>query len=441
MTGAAGGPAGAPGGGTGRGRRAAASPAADVLLVGIARLATPDGPGPHRAAAQGRLRTVDAAAVAIACGRVTWVGPAAAWRGDAARTVDLGGRAVVPGLVDPHTHLLWAGDRYDDLEARHAGATYEEILAAGGGIRRTMRATAAADRASLVRSARARLAGLVAGGATTVEVKSGYGGTVAAELASLEAIAELASHARARVVPTLLVHVPDPDDREGGVRAVVDELLPEVARRGLARRADVFVEAGAFTVAEAERVLRAALALGFEVALHADQFRAIGGSELAVRLGARSVDHLEAAGPAQVTALAGGETVATLLPGASLELGGAHAPGRALVDAGVPVAVGSDLNPGSSPVYATALAAALAVRLCGLRPAEALVAATANAAAALGLRDAGWLGPGARGDLLVLPDPDPRAIVAGLGGPGPVEAWIGGRPSTPAEAAGLAGSG
>ena len=414
---------------------------ADLLLVGIADLATPEGPGPHRGPAQGRLRRVADAAVAIVCGRVAWLGPAAAWRGRAARTVDLGGRAVVPGLIDPHTHLLWAGDRYDDLEARHAGASYEEILAAGGGIRHTMRATSAADRATLVRTARARVAGLVASGATTVEVKSGYGGTVAAEIASLEAIAELASHARARVVPTLLVHVPDPDDREGHLRRVVDELLPEAARRGLARRVDVFVETEAFTVEEAERVLRAALASGFDVVLHADQFHAIGGSELAVRLGARSVDHLEAAGPAQVAALACGGTIATLLPGASLELGSAHAPGRALIDAGVPVAVGSDLNPGSSPVYATALAAALAVRLCGLRPAEALVAATANAAAALGLGDAGWLGPGARGDLLVLPDPDPRAIVAGLGGPGPVEVWIAGRPVAQAEAAGPEGSG
>ena len=409
----------------------------DVLLTGIGQLVTPEGPGPHRGPAQGRLRRVDDAALAIVRGDVAWLGRAADWRGRAVRTVDLGGRAVVPGLVDPHTHLVWAGDRYDDLEARLAGESYEAILARGGGIRHTMRATAGADRATLVRLAGARLGALVASGATTVEVKSGYGGGVAAEIASLGAIAELAAGARVRVVPTLLIHVPDPDDRDGHLRDVVERLLPEVAARALAWRVDVFVEASAFTVAEAERVLRAALALGLDVTLHADQFHRVGGVELAARMGARSVDHLEASGPAQIAALAatGGKTVATLLPGASFELGTPHAPGRALIDAGVPVAVGSDLNPGSSPVYATSLALALALRLNGLRPAEALTAGTANAAAALGLRDAGWLGPGARADLVVVPDRDARALVAGLGGPRPLEVWAAGRRVFPAATA------
>jgi imidazolonepropionase len=406
----------------------------ETLLTGIAELVTPDGPGPHRGPGQGHLRRIPDAAVAIACGRVDWVGPAAAWRGRAVHVVDLGGRAVVPGLIDPHTHLLWGGDRYDDLEARLAGEPYEAILARGGGIRHTMRATAAADRDTLVRAARGRLGALVASGATTVEVKSGYGGTPAAEIASLEAIAALAGDVRVRVLPTLLVHVPDPEDREGHLRDVVERLVPEVAARGLARRVDVFVEASAFTVAEAERVLRAALALGLDVTLHADQFHRVGGVELATRLGARSVDHLEASGPEQVAALAaaGGRTVATLLPGASFELGISHAPGRKLIDAGVPVAVGSDLNPGSSPVYATSLALALALRLNGLRPAEALTAGTANAAAALGLRDVGWLGTGARADLVVVPERDARALVAGLGGPRPLEVWAAGRRVFPA---------
>jgi imidazolonepropionase len=415
----------------------AADVVADLLLTGIADLATPEGPGPHRGPAQGRLRRVADAAIAVVGGRVAWLGPAAAWRGRAERTVDLGGRAVVPGLVDPHTHLLWGGDRYDDLEARHAGASYEAILARGGGIRHTMRATAGADRGTLVRLARARLASLAASGATTVEVKSGYGGSAAAEIASLEAIAEVASGARVRVVPTLLLHVPEPDARASQLAEFEEHVLPEVARRGLSGRVDVFVEAEAFTASEAERFLRAARLLGLDVTLHADQFHRVGGVELAVRLGARSVDHLEASGPGQIAALAAGDTVATLLPGASLELGGPHAPGRALVDAGVAVAVGSDLNPGSSPVYATSLAVALTLRLNGLRPAEALVAGTANAAAALGLSDAGWLGPGSRADLAVLPDRDARAIVAGLAGPGPVETWIGGVRVAAGEAAGI----
>jgi imidazolonepropionase len=412
--------------------------AADVLLTGIGQLVTADGPGPRRGAAQAELRRIDGAALAIRDGRVAWIGRAVDWHGRAARTVDLAGRAVVPGLVDPHTHLLWAGDRHDDLEARLSGVPYELILMRGGGIRSTVRATAAADRGPLVAAARARLASLAASGATTVEVKSGYGGDADGELASLEAIAALGAAAPVRVVPTLLVHVPDPDDRAGHLRDVIERLLPEVAARALARRVDVFVEREAFSAAEAERVFVAARRLDFDLTLHADQFHRVGGVDLAVRLGVRSIDHLEVTGPAEIAALArasvgggdrpSGRPVATLLPGASLELGGRHAPGRALIDAGVAVAVASDLNPGSSPVYSTSLALALSLRLNGLRPAEALVAGTVNAAAALGLDDVGWLGPGSRADLVVLPEGDWRALVAGLGGPGPLEVWAAGAP-------------
>jgi imidazolonepropionase len=189
----------------------------------------------------------------------------------------------------------------------------------------------------------------------------------------------------------------------------------------------VFVEREAFTPDEAERVLLAGRAAGLDLTLHADQFHAVGGVELAVRLGARSVDHLEASGVAQIDALSRGDTVATLLPGVSLELGLPAAPGRALVDAGVPVAVATDLNPGSSPLYSTALALALSLRLNGLRPSEALVAGTVNAAAALGLDDAGWLGVGARADFVVCAEGDWRSLLHGLGGPAATETWAAGR--------------
>jgi len=399
----------------------------DLVITGIGQLVTATGPGAKRGAAQGELRSTNDALLAVNAGRVAWLGPAAAWDGVAAREVDLGGRAVVPGLVDAHTHLLWAGDRYQDQEDRLGGVAYERILAKGGGIRSTVRATAAAPREALVASALARLDDLVAAGATTVEVKSGYGGTVEGELASLEAIAEVRERALVTVVPTLLVHLPDPDDREGHVRAVIERLIPEVAERGLARRLDVFVEREAFTLEEAESLLLAGRAAGLDLTLHADQFGAIGGVELAVRLGARSVDHLEASGVTQIDALARGDTVATLLPGVSLELGLPPAPGRALIDAGVAVAVATDLNPGSSPLHSTALALALSLRLNGLRPAEALVAGTVNAAAALGLTDVGWLGVGARADLVVCAEPDWRSLLHGLGGPGPIETWAAGR--------------
>jgi len=399
----------------------------DLVIVGIGQLVTPAGPGVKRGARQGELQVLRDAVLAVRDGHVAWLGPASAWDGVAGHEVDLGGRAVVPGLVDAHTHLLWAGDRYQDQEDRLAGVAYERILARGGGIRSTVRATASAPREALVASALARLDDLVASGATTVEVKSGYGGSVEGELASLEAIAELRERAPVSVVPTLLVHLPDLDDRAGHVRGVIERLIPDVAARGLAGRLDVFVEREAFTLDEAERMLLAGRSVGLDLTVHADQFHAIGGVELAVRLGARSVDHLEASGVAQIDALAHGDTVAMLLPGVSLELGLPAAPGRALVDAGVPVAVATDLNPGSSPLSSTALALALSLRLNGLRPAEALVAGTANAAAALGLTDAGWLGVGARADLVVCAEGDWRSLLHGLGGPGPIETWAAGR--------------
>ena len=419
--------AGHGGAGARRARRGSAgAPSVERLLTGIAQLVTPAGPGAKRGAQQSELHVLEDAVIAVQDAKISWLGPASAWRGTAIEEVDLGGRAVVPGLVDPHTHLLWAGERYDDLEDRLAGVPYQRILARGGGIRSTMRATAAAGRDELLRASRRRLADLVASGATTVEVKSGYGGSVEAELEALEAIAELGASSPVRIVATLLVHVPDPEERATRLREVRELLIPEAAARGLASRLDVFVEREAFSVAEAEQLLLAGREHGLDLTLHADQFNAIGGVELAVRLRARSVDHLEVSGVEQIDTLAQGDTVATLLPGVSLELGLPPAPGRALIDAGVPVALASDLNPGSSPLYSTALAMALSLRLNRLRPAEALVAGTVNAAAALGLDDVGWLGVDARADLMVLPEADWRALVHGMGGPGPVEVYAGG---------------
>ncbi len=403
------------------------TPSVERLFTGIGQLVTPSGPGAKRGAQQSDLQVLHDAALGVEGGRVAWLGPAAEWRGQADDEVDLGGRAVVPGLVDPHTHLVWGGDRYRDLDERLAGVPYERILARGGGIRATVRATNASDQAQLVHAALTRLDDLVASGATTVEVKSGYGASVQGELALLDAIKGVQASAAVTVVPTLLIHLPDPDERAAHLQAVRERLIPEAAARGLTKRLDVFVERSAFSLEEAEELLRTGRAHGLQLTLHADQFHALGGVDLALRMGARSVDHLEASGVEQVAALADGDTVATLLPGVSLELDLPGAPGRALVDAGVPVAVASDLNPGSSPLFATSLALALSLRVNRLRPAEALVAGTVNAAAALGLDDVGWLGVGARADLLVLPERDWRSLVHGLGGPGPFEVYAAGR--------------
>jgi imidazolonepropionase len=324
---------------------------------------------------------------------------------------------------------VWAGDRLGDFEARLAGATYEEILAAGGGIRVTVRATAAASREELVELARPRIAALVRSGATTVEVKSGYGFTVDAEMAMLEAIAELTPQVGARIVATLLIHVPPVEAAERAAYAeqVCGELIPEVARTGLASAVDVFVEREAWSVAEAEVMFSAAKRHGLGIKLHSDQFRSVGGVELGVRMGALSVDHLEAAGAEEIARMAASATVATVLPGVSLHLGIPAAAGRRLVDAGAAVAVGTDLNPGSSPLYSMAAALALAVRMNGLTVREALVAGTVNAASALGLVDVGRLEVGCVADFLVLESGDWRDLVYTMGANPVREVWIGGR--------------
>jgi imidazolonepropionase len=401
----------------------------DLLMTGIAQLATAEGAGVKRGPAMRALKVVTGAAIGVVEGHVVWVGPQRDWVGEAAETVDVGGRAVVPGMVDPHTHAVWAGDRLGDFEARAFGATYEEILAAGGGIRSTVRATAAASREELVALAEPRIAALVRSGATTIEVKSGYGFEPAAELAMLEAIAELAKTSRARIMATLLIHLPPAEagERVGYVERVCETLIPEAARRGLATAVDVFVEREAWRVDEAAVMFASAQRRGLGIKLHSDQFHAVGGVELGVRMGALSVDHLEAAGAEEIALLGGSATVATVLPGVSLHLGIPAAPGRKLIDAGAAVAVGTDLNPGSSPLYSQAAAMGLAVRMNGLTPQEALVAGTVNAAGALGLEDVGRLEVGCAADFLVLESADWRDLVYTMGAHPVREVWIGGR--------------
>ncbi|WP_135229008.1 imidazolonepropionase [Deinococcus fonticola] len=395
---------------------------AETLFTNISQLVTPR-PGPQRGAAMRELTVLEDAALLVKNGLIEWVGPASAAPA-AAQTLALGGRAVVPGLIDPHTHAVWAGDRLRDWEAKLGGATYEEILSRGGGIRSTMRATAAASVPELVRLARPRLGALRDSGATTVEVKSGYGLDFDAELRMLQAVREL--QAEFELIPTLLIHVPPEQGRAEYVQGVCNDLIPRVAREKLAAAVDVFSEQEAFSVDETRAMFEAARANGLRFKLHADQFHAIGGTELACELGALSVDHLEASGPAQIAALAASGTVATILPGVTLHLGLPAAPARQLVDAGAVVAVGTDLNPGSSPAFSTQLALALAIRLNRLTPAEALTACTVNAAAALGLNDRGSLSAGQRADFSVLHSPDWRDLPYTLGASPVADVFIAG---------------
>jgi imidazolonepropionase len=401
----------------------------DLLITGVSELVTAEGAAARHGRKMDELTVVKDAALAISGGQIDWVGARGEWEGEAEATLDLGGVAVVPGLVDPHTHAVWAGDRLGDFEARVAGATYEEILLAGGGIRSTVRATAAASMEELVELARPRVEALLRSGATTIEVKSGYGFAIAAELAMLEAIAKLAEKSLARIVATLLIHLPpvDAKDRPRYVDQVCGELIPEVARRELATAVDVFVEREAWQVAEAEQMFVCARENGFAVKLHSDQFHRIGGVDLGVRVGALSVDHLEAAGEREIDVIAASETVATILPGVSLHLGIPAAPGWRLIDAGAAVAIGTDLNPGSSPLFSSAAALGLAVRMNGLRAQEAIVAGTLNAACALGLSDRGRLEAGCVADFLVLNGKDWRELVYVLGANPVREVWVGGR--------------
>jgi imidazolonepropionase len=398
----------------------------DLLITGISQLVTAKGSGAKHGTAMRELHVVERAAIAISKSRIIWMGRERDWKGAALASVDVGDRAVVPGLIDPHTHAVWAGDRLADFDARASGETYEAILAAGGGIRRTIRATAAATKRELVSLAEPRIRTLLRSGATTIEVKSGYGFTPALEIAMLEVIQALGASALARLLPTLLIHIPPVDtaDRTGFIAEICTELIPDVARRKLATAVDIFVEKEAWHVDEATLVLQSAKQHNLAIKLHTEQFQRIGGLELGVRMGALSVDHLEACDSDQLVMLAASSSIATILPGVSLHLGIPAAPGRQLIDAGAAVAVGTDLNPGSSPLFSTATALALAVRLNGLTAQEALVAGTVNAACALGLADAGRLEVGLQADFLVLEGSDWRELVYTLGSNPVREVWI-----------------
>jgi imidazolonepropionase len=402
------------------------------LLRGISQLVTPDGPGARHGAAMGQLLVIEHAALAIERGRILWMGAECDWKGYTNEVIELGGRAVVPGLLDPHTHAIWGGDRLADFEARCAGATYEEILKAGGGIWHTIRETADRSCEEMAALALPRIQALVNSGATTIEVKSGYGYTAEAELRMLHAVRLLQRQTRARLVPTLLVHL-CPEDvalRMSYREMVCQELIPEVARSGLAEAVDIFVEHHAWGTEDAGIVLACARSYGLKIKLHAEQFQRVGGLELGLAMGALSVDHLEACSLEQCRLFAASKTVATILPGVSLHLGLPAAPGRALVDVGAAVAIGTDLNPGSSPLFSTAAAMSLGVRLNGLTAAEALTASTINAAAALGLTNDGWLGVGLAANLLVLASRDWRDLAYTLGQNMVSEVWIDGERQT-----------
>ena len=364
------------------------------------------------------------AALGIAAGRIAWVGPAAALPAPpgelAERILPGGGAWVTPGLIDPHTHLVFGGNRADEFERRVSGATYEEIALEGGGILSTVRATRAASVAALAQSARGRLAGLVGEGVTTVEVKSGYGLDRETELAMLSVARELGGPAVDVVATFLGAHALPPeyrDRRAAYLDLVCDRLIPEVASAGLADAVDAFCESVAFTREECLRVFAAAARAGLPVKLHADQLADGGGAALAAEAGALSADHLEHASGEGVRAMARAGTVAVLLPGASYFLRSAvHPPVESFRRHGVPMALATDLNPGSSPALSLLLMLNLAATLFRLTPEEALAGVTRNAARALGLPDRGVLEAGKRADLALWDVASPAELSYWMGG-------------------------
>jgi imidazolonepropionase len=364
----------------------------DLAIVNCAQVVTLAGPARARTGAEmGELGVVAGGALLVRDGRIRQVGTRAEIERAAApdaEIVDAGGRIVLPGFVDAHTHPVFAGNRADEFDARAAGATYAEIAARGGGIRSTVRQTRAASEAELLVAARRYGAWFLRGGTTTIEAKSGYGLTLADELKILRVIRALGADGGLRVVPTFLGAHEVPDEYRGRrsdyIRLVIEEMLPAVWRDGLAESCDVFCERSVFPVGEARPILAAARALGFRLRVHADQFGADVGSLLAAELGANTADHLEATTERGWKALAAAGVQPVLLPASVYCLGtGRYAAARRMIECGLAVVLATDFNPGTSPTASMPMVLSLAVTQMKMTCAEAITAATINAAYSL----------------------------------------------------------
>jgi len=406
---------------------------ADLLVHSAAQLVTCASPGGAWRGVRSGIGVIAGGAVAISGKRIVAVGPTDALRRayETEEEVDASGCVVCPGFVDPHTHVAYAGDRVDEFERRIRGETYQQIAAAGGGILSTVRATREASVSAIVEQSATRLDEMLRLGTTTAEVKTGYGLDTSSELKLLRAIDRLDRHQPVELVPTFMAaHTVPPEfaGRAGAyVQYIIDESLPAAvdwyrgspfAQDGRPMFADVFCENHAFDLQETERVLQAAKDAGLPLKAHVDQFTELGGLALALRLGATSVDHLDETGTEGIAALARSSAVAVVIPTSNFNLGATRfANARAMIDAGAAVALTTDINPGSSPCPSMPLAMAIACRYQKLTPAEALAAATINAAHAIGLGDRlGSLEPGKQADLLVLDVPDYRHLAYRFGG-------------------------
>lgn len=391
----------------------------NILIVHAAELITVSGRSAKRGSDMAEIGIIEDGALFAEKGSIKAVGKTSdVWAQvkdegfDPENTLvlDATGRCVLPGFVDPHTHLVFAAYRADEFAARLAGAKYLDILAAGGGILSTVKATRSADRKTLIRETLLRLDTLLSFGVTTVEIKSGYGLDVETELRQLDVCAALSRKHPVRIVATFLGAHALPPEWSGRGDAYIDflceTLLPKIADRGLARFCDVFCETGVFSVEQSRKLLRRAAALGLGIKIHADEMTPLGGAELAAELGAVSADHLLHASEQGIAAMAEAGVVAVLLPITAFGLREPYARARAMIDAGCAVALATDCNPGSAFSESIPLLIALAAVHLDLTPAEIVSALTLNAAAALGMAESiGSLDPGKQADILILQHP------------------------------------
>lgn len=374
----------------------------------------------------GEVGVIPGGAVAIQGERIIAVGPTAEVMAGvdmspACRVIDARSCTVVPGFVDPHTHLIYAGSREDEFALRLRGATYREIMEQGGGIMSTVRATRAASYDALYTAGRQRLDQILELGTTTVEVKSGYGLSPESEILSLRVTRDLGATHPVEVVPTFLgahsVPAEYKQDRATYLNLIINQMIPMVAAQGLAVFADVFCEEGVFSIQESRRILERAREFGLALKLHADELVPFGGAELAAELGAVSADHLIHASDAGLEAMARAGVTAVVLPGTSFFLGGRHhARARRMIELGVPMALATDHNPGTCTAQSIPLVMAMGCVQMGLSPEEALTAATYNAACAVGRgADIGSIEPDKQADLVLLEAPNYRHLVYRLG--------------------------
>ncbi len=391
-----------------------------ATLFTNARVVTPKGPGPHRGDAMRDLDIRERADVLVEAGVIIAVEPAGtitAPRG--AIVIDARGRVLMPSFVDAHTHACWAGDRTDEWARKLAGATYLELLKAGGGIMSTVRSVRGATQDHLASNLRDRLALMLNEGTTTVEVKSGYGLSTADELKMLSAIRDAAHDFLGTVVSTALIaHAIDADhpSRDAFIETTISETLDAVHAEFPKVAIDAYCEDGAWSLDECVRLFERARSLGHPFRVHADQFNALGMTPWAIEHGATSVDHLEATTPDDLASLARSETFGVMLPCSGFHTDGRYADGRAFIDAGGALVIATNCNPGSAPTSSMPMAIALATRFNGLAPAEAITACTANAASLLGFNDRGFIAPGARADLALLRHTDERSLAFEFGG-------------------------